>query len=157
MIPAQPPRGDAAGRPILDPDFSSSLPPRRRLPPPIIPQEYQRLVANPFLAVLYLIASMAAIRFVVLVKNLFLFLAVVASLGLSFLLFQYHCLDCGRTGWLFRWRRHACERVVERQSTGRVRRFRGPTPILQTILWVYLLLGIAVFVAIVSWGSRFAY
>jgi len=127
MIPAQPPRGDAAGRPILDPDFSSSLPPRRRLPPPIIPQEYQRLVANPFLALALFVAWIAAMRAALFARNVVGVVAVLVSFLAVFRVLHYHCLDCGKTGWLFRWRDHACEAVVARQVDGRVRRWRGLT------------------------------
>ena len=47
-----------------------------------------------------------------------------ASLVLVVFLFQYHCLDCGATGRLSRWRDHACDRrVAARRRHGST---RGP-------------------------------
>jgi hypothetical protein len=54
-------------------------------------------------------------------------------------LFHYHCLDCGATGVLHRWRHHACSRVLERYHAGRPRRVRGPTPPAQFVLWLFAL------------------
>ncbi len=72
------------------------------------------------------------------------------GLGLVGYLLQYHCLDCGATGRLFRWKWHACPSVRARQQTGRPRRFRGPNPVLQTVLWVYILMGLAILGSVVG-------
>jgi hypothetical protein len=63
---------------------------------------------------------------------------VTGALFLMRSLLQFHCLDCGRTGRLARWREHACERVVARQLARRPRWFRGPTPGVQTVLWTLI-------------------
>ncbi len=121
-------------------------PPRfpRPSPPLLLPQDFQRLLGNPFLALLGLIAWAAALRQVLLARNLTLTLALFASLaGLVFLL-QFHCLDCGATGWLFRWRIHTCDHVIARQRSGAVRSFRGPIPTTQVLLWFYLILCAAI-------------
>ncbi|MDR3632701.1 MAG: hypothetical protein P4L84_02635 [Isosphaeraceae bacterium] len=125
-----------------DPDLDPPPGRRVRRPPPgaiLVPQEYQRLVANPFLALALLIAWLGAMRLALLARN---FVAV-AVVGVCFFgvirLLHYHCLDCGHTGWLFRWRVHACEAVVARQVAGRVRRWRGPTPTVQVVLWLYVI------------------
>lgn len=111
-------------------------------------------MANPFLAVLGLIAWVAALRQALALRNL-------AAVGLALLglfvlgyLLQYHCLDCGATGLLFRWKSHACERVRARQQSNQVRRFRGPNPVFQTVLWGYLLAIVAILAAAVLMAVR---
>lgn len=140
----------SAPSPTHDPELD---PPRRRPSgperPPFIPQEYQRLVANPFLAIVGLTAWFAAIRRAFAVRNLTMFGLALLGLVAVFGLLQYHCLDCGATGHLFRWKSHACERVLARQRTNDVRRFRGPNPMFQTVLWLYALAGAAILVAVV--------
>jgi hypothetical protein len=108
------------------------------------PEDYQRLVANPFLALLGLVLWCLALRQILGAKRLDLLIPVLLSLGAVVFLLQYHCLDCGATGLLFRWRRHACERVLARQLEGRPLRFRGPRPPTQLVLWIYALLTVAV-------------
>jgi hypothetical protein len=131
--------------PPHDPEFD---PPRRPGPrpsrPPFLPQEYQRLVANPFLALVGLIAWVAAFRWALIRRSLAEVGIALLGLVAVFFLLQYHCLDCGATGLLYRWKSHACECVRARQEADRVRRFRGPNPVLQTVFWGYLLAGAAV-------------
>jgi hypothetical protein len=135
--------------PTYDPDLD---PPRFHPPgtsggrPPLIPQEYQRLVANPFLAMLGLIVWFAAFRQALAARNLLLVGLALSGLAVVVYLLQYHCLDCGTTGPLLRWKSHACSRVLARQETGHVRRRRGPNPVFQTILWAYLIAAAAVLV-----------
>ncbi len=100
---------------------------------------YQRLIANPFLALLGLVAWYGVVRQVVLAKRLDLFVPAVASLAVVGFLFQFHCLDCGKTGRLSRWRTHSCEAVRLRFETDAPRRLRAMTPVAQTLLWFYLL------------------
>jgi hypothetical protein len=104
--------------------------------------DYQRLVANPFLAVFGVIVWLAALRQTTEMRRLDLFCFAVAGLALIVPLFQCHCLDCGGTQRLTRWRTHRCERVEARRLAGRPRRFRGPTPPTQTVLWFYALLAV---------------
>jgi hypothetical protein len=115
---------------------------------PWSPQEYQRLVANPFLALLGLVFWFAALRQALATRNLILVGLVLLGLIAVAYLLQYHCLDCGATGLLFRWKRHACERVRSRQTGNQVRRFRGPNPTTQVLLWVYLLGGLAILISV---------
>ena len=137
--------------PDLDPPRQRPTGPER---PPFLPQEYQRLVANPFLALLGLIAGFAAVTKALESRNLPLVgLSLLALCAVGYLL-QYHCLDCGTTGLLFRWKSHACERVLVRQQTGRVRRIRGPNPTFQTVLWIYLMIGVAILIAAVLLAGR---
>ena len=101
------------------------------------------MVADPFLALVGLMVGVAGVRQAVAARVLPLLVFSLIVVAGSVALIHYHCLDCGRTGWIFRWRRHACERVVERQLAGMVRRFRGPNPTLQLVVWVYVLIGLA--------------
>jgi hypothetical protein len=138
-----------------DPDLD---PPRRRPSdpgrPPFLPQEYQRLVANPFLAVFGLIVGLGVFWKALELRELPLVaLALVALISVAYLL-QYHCLDCGSTGLLLRWKSHACERVLARQQANQVRRFRGPNPTFQTVLWGYALLVLAILVFVVMLAVR---
>ncbi|MHC5537568.1 hypothetical protein ACYOEI_04980 [Singulisphaera rosea] len=134
---------------IHDPEFDV---PRR--PPRVVLESqlaaHQRLVANPFLAFLALIVWVMGIHFAYSSKDLpILIMFLLGLIGIG-LLFQYHCLDCGSTGNLLRWRRHACERVIARQESGRVRRFRGPNPAIQTLLWSYMAILAAIFAAVTA-------
>jgi hypothetical protein len=136
--------------PTHDPDLD---PPERRPAaanrPPPVPQEYQRLVANPFLALCWLAFLVAWLRQALRLKSLPMAACVLLGLAAAGYLLQYHCLDCGATGRLFQWKAHACPSVLARRQTGRVRRFRGPNPVLQTILWTYVLAGLAIVTAAV--------
>jgi hypothetical protein len=136
--------------PIHDPDLD---PPRRvqaAYRPPPLPQEFQRLVANPFLALFWLVIVFAILQQALELKSLPLLGVVLLGLVPAWYLLHYHCLDCGATGRLFRWKEHACPSVVARQLAGRVRRFRGPNPYLQTILWGYVLGALAILAYVVS-------
>lgn len=111
------------------------------------PEAYQRLLANPFLGFVYLTGWLAAMYETVAIGiagplTPMLLAVLVAGLWLVPHLMQYHCLDCGGTGRLLRWRKHVCHRAMERYDAGRPRRFRGPSPPLQVVLWLWgLLLG----------------
>jgi hypothetical protein len=122
--------------------------------PPFLPQEYQRLVANPFLALFGLVVWFAAFWGALASRNLILAGVAIPGLIVVGYLLQYHCLDCGTTGLLFRWKSHSCDRVLARQQAGRVRRFRGPNPTFQTILWAYLVAAVTILVAVVLMASR---
>jgi len=126
--------------PTHDPDLDPPRPTARANGrPPLYFEEFQRLVANPFLAVFWLIVLFGVLREALAIKSLAL--VGVAACGLLALghLLQYHCRDCGETGRLFRWKSHACPSVLARQQTGRARRFRGPNPYTQLVLWIYVL------------------
>ena len=64
----------------------------------------------------------------------------IAGLGLVPMLLQYHCLDCGGSGRLTRWRKHICYVSVARRDVGRRRRFRGPTPPHQILIWFWVVM-----------------
>ena len=62
-------------------------------------------------------------------------------------LFRFHCLDCGTTGRLSRWRGHSCLISNLRRQTDRARLIRGPTPFIQNVLWLWFLL-------VLMWGLQ---
>jgi hypothetical protein len=132
-------------------------PPRPRLSwahrPPPIPQQYQRLVANPFLGLFGLIAWFSTMRYALLARSLPLVWLMTVGLAGVVLLLQYHCLDCGATGLLFHWKSHACERVRERQQAGLVRTIRGPNPVYQTFLWAFVLMVAAMLALPMLWND----
>jgi hypothetical protein len=133
--------------PELDPPRSVVAP---RTPGPFL-QEFQRLVTNPFLCLLGLTITFALARETVRHDSLPLALFALFALVGSFYLLQYHCLDCGATGPLVYWRSHACPPVLARQHAGRVRRYRGPNPAQQMLLWLYFLAAAAILAAV--WAS----
>ncbi len=100
---------------------------------------YQRLIANPFLAVGVLLGAFGLIVNAVHRGNLALFSGAFGLLLSTPLFLQYHCLDCGCTGHVARASRHACEIVDLRLLSGHSRTVRGPTPANQTKLWAIVL------------------
>ena len=130
----------------FDPDLD--LQPRPEAPAPVESLERcQRLVANPFLAVVTWLLLTGLIREAVLIHSLPLFLTAIGLWFVALFLVQFHCLDCGKTGWLLDYRRHACPAVVERWQSRTVRRFRGPSVKAQLVGWficvpVALVLGV---------------
>jgi hypothetical protein len=139
-----------------DPEFRP-LVPARRVAEDLEPGPYHRVVANPFLGLLGVLAWIAILRrlfFQGVAGPLDLVLAVLVlagGLGLP-RLFHYHCLDCGKTGSLRLWKRHICPRVAERHFAGRPRRFRGPPPSVQVVLWLYVLLMILLALNTLGWS-----
>ena len=147
--------------PVRDPEFRPAPPAARVLRDEagaLEPEAYQRLVANPFLAfaawVFWLPASYWVMAWLTRPERIervhregllaLANVAVILLLAAGFLapiwLFQFHCLDCGRTSLLSRWRRHACPAILGRRALDRPRRFRGPTPPVQVVLWLWALL-----------------
>jgi len=122
-----------------DVDSQPGLPPR--VPFESLP-EYQRILVNPFLGILIWLAMFALIRDGVRNRSLLQFLMGLSLLFVGFFCHQFHCLDCGRTGWLFRFRRHACPSVVARYENREVRRSRIPNVPTQVMIWFYFV-GIA--------------
>ncbi|WP_169978855.1 hypothetical protein [Tautonia rosea] len=130
--------------PTLDPEFRPHLS-DRSLPRVVHPGSYRRILANPFLGFLGIGLWVAAFRQVLVIRTdppaLFLAFVVLPALAVIVLprLFRYHCLDCGRSGRLGRWKHHVCPTVALRIVEGRPRRFRGPGPLLQMFFWGVLL------------------
>jgi hypothetical protein len=117
------------------------------------PEDYLRLIANPFLAILGFLGWLGAVIWIThldidreLLGPLVPIIAVVFLFVLWRIgaLFQYHCLDCGATGRLSRWREHVCLPSALRQQLGRPKRIRGPSPIVQIVLWLWGLLAVGV-------------
>ena len=126
---------EASRRPrVADPDFdrSPNAPVRLR---EFDPLDYQRLVVNPFLAVVALIALGQIVGWP-------------AVGGLVFLphLVQYHCLDCDQTGRYAHRSGHACPRVLDRWRE--VRRPWFPSSWFQLVVWCWLLGAVAVLLLI---------
>lgn len=117
-------------------------------------EEYQRLVSNPFLALTVLVPWFVATRQAFLAKHVPTILILLASLVAIACLLQFHCLDCGATGCLFYWKRHACDRSLARQLARTRRRFRGPNPATQTVLWGIMVVVVAFLVAIQGGAGR---
>ena len=127
-----------------DPEFRPALS-ERSLPRDADPGAYRRILANPFLGLLalglWIIAARAALTGSADAPGLLLIESAALAVAAYLLprLFHYHCLDCGATGRLTGWRRHVCPPVARRLVEGRPRRFRGPTPMFQALLWLYVL------------------
>ncbi len=140
-------RATSTHDPELDPPFSlqaTARPRPRAGRRPLLPEETQRLVANPFLAVVGYIALAWLLPFAYLHHNFPLVVVSCAGFVVTTRLFHYHCLDCGATGRLGLWRHHACTTVQMRRSLGIVRRWRGPNPTVQTGIWIILIFSVAV-------------
>lgn len=111
---------------------------------------YQRIVANPFLAALGVVLWVAALRFSRQVQRVELLLAALGSGFLLPFLLQYHCLDCGKAGRVWRAAAHSCVHVQARIQSGKPRRFRGPSAVTQTKLWL-LVMGTA---GVLAWLAQ---
>ena len=105
---------------LPDPEFDP--PPRNRLAPTAdVVRFYQRLVVNPFLGAIGLLTGMAIwLSLESTLSDLSRFPLFAFSWVSCYFLFQYHCLDCAETGWFHRRHLHACSRVRERWSEGRM-------------------------------------
>jgi hypothetical protein len=154
-----------APSPQRDPEFDAGPPlAPDSLATPIAPESYLRVLANPFLMFVGGVAWLMLGRWVLgllrrnpdLIGPLspILVVLLLACLWLLPGLSQFHCLDCGGTGRLGRWRRHVCPVSVQRRLGGEPRRLRGPTPFAQVLLWLWALLAAGVLVArhLPRWG-----
>lgn len=134
--------------PTRDPEFgvvNSGL--QSHEPDDLHPEAFLRVVANPFLGTFGLLLWLMALIWFgrlwqhnpQLISPLAPILAVLllSSLWLVPSLFQFHCLDCGRSGRLANWRGHVCPASAVRRLAGRPRRLRGPSPFVQIILWFW--------------------
>jgi len=133
---------DASPRPI-PPDLEFEPPPSPVRPRSFDPTEHQRLVVNPFLAVLAILGWCKLVVF--LIDGPFPPLFVLPLLGVIFLplTIQYHCLDCGRTGAYPLRSRHACPGVLARSRMAEVPASRLPTARGQLILWAWAIGSVA--------------
>ena len=136
---------------IFDHDLDSE-PRRRNRTPEDPPYEYQRLVVNPFLTILAWIVFLGLLRTVVPRQDAAGLDADIVVFGLALLLIQFHCLDCGATGWLVHYQHHACPKVVARWQNRIIRRFHGPRLRIQLIAWFIFVLA-ALVLGVVALGS----
>jgi hypothetical protein len=143
------PRSPVPQRPTprrRDLDLDSSSHPSS-IPLDAPPEAYLRIVANPFLGFGWFLAVFLGLAFAFQGHLPFEHeTRMTAFLVVVFLLFSlfaaprvvhYHCLDCGATGRLTRWRQHLCPRVAERRLLRQPRRVRGPAPRVQVFLWLW--------------------
>ncbi len=115
---------------------------------------YQRLIVNPLLAVAMCVAAVCFVRYSLRERALWQFLVALALLGLSFFTVQFHCLDCGKTGWFLAARRHGCAPSLARWQDGHPTRWQFPAPKAQLILWWYFLASATTLVVILFVLSR---
>jgi hypothetical protein len=113
-------------------------------------ERYQRLIANPLLAVLGWVLLFPLLRFALRTRDLTGVIVWVTQLFSCLLLMQYHCLDCGKTGWLPTFRRHACAAVIARWQNGEPRGLRGPGIKVQMIAWL-IMLSLSLVLVLILW------
>lgn len=102
--------------------------------------ESQRLVANPSVAFLLWLVAYTVIRQALIGHHLVLFFVGLLLTVVPLPTAQYHCLDCGSTGWALRARRHLCPSVLARLHHGNVSWFRMPRLRTQFKLWLCLVI-----------------
>jgi hypothetical protein len=108
-------------------------------------EDNRRVIVNPFLAIMSCGLAVALVRAGVQRRSLLLFLCGIGLLPLAILLIQFHCLDCGATGWLLRSWAHACPAVVTRRQSQRVSPFRRPGLGLQLFAWFIVIMAAFIF------------
>lgn len=133
--------------PSTDPEFGSNRPGLLAGTLDDEPEAYLRLIANPFLACTYVVLWLVLLYHTlvgVFVGPLspILVVILIAGLGLVPMLIRYQCLDCGGGGRLARWRKHVCYVSIARRDVGRRRRFRGPTPPIQVLIWFWAVIAL---------------
>ncbi len=102
-------------------------------------QFQKRLIVNPFLAILSWILAGSILRLGLKARDLNLSAGAFLGILLSFLLVQFHCLDCGKTGWAFRVRRHRCFPDDAHGPIHEGRRSLIPTFAAQLKIWFVIL------------------
>jgi hypothetical protein len=140
--------GDGAVLPVeRDPEFRPSQPPARVIEYDDDPRYYLRVVVNPFLSAFVFLVWWALIEWLgqvhwpVLLFPLMIAL-VMGGLVAPLLLLQYHCLDCGSAGRLSHWTSHWCAAVRDRRRARRRLKWRGPSPVVQIMLWFWVTLAL---------------
>jgi hypothetical protein len=102
---------------VFDPDLD--LP--RQQPRSLTEQEIgqaQRLIINPMLGMLGWLLGVMTINYALRWHEPGLCWIALLMFMISICLIQFHCLDCGITGWFVTGRRHACPPVVRRAQEG---------------------------------------
>jgi hypothetical protein len=100
-------------RDTFDPDVDL-LPYPETVPPGEPLGDYQRLILNPLPALLLWATAGVLIHGAVGRRSLLQFFNGIALLFVAPLFMQFYCPDCRASGWIIRYRRHACQRVVNR-------------------------------------------
>ena len=121
---------------IYDPDLDT---PHR--PPALEAEsvaESQRLIANPALAFVVWLLAYMVIRHALIGHQLGLFFVGLFLAIVPFPLGEYHCLDCGNTGWAIRAGRHVCHAVTARYHGQIVSWIRIPRLRTQFKIWICL-------------------
>lgn len=98
---------------------------------------HQRLIVNPLVAILCSLAGVALIQHALRTRNAFLFCSAVGVLFLSLLLIQFHCRDCGATGWYLHAGKHVCAAVATRWRQNLSA--SGLTARTQLLIWSYIM------------------
>jgi hypothetical protein len=104
------------GSGLYDADLDTPRPPVVVLRDEV--EHYQQVVINPLLTVLswlvmYTLSRPPFSRWLVIPPEVAFMVCF-----LSLALLQFHCLDCGRTGWLMGRQRHACGGLLARRKSG---------------------------------------
>lgn len=132
-----------------DPEFAPATEVRAAPPAGVAPESYLRIVVNPFLALAGLVGWVLVVRECARQSDLigplvpFLVLLGLASLRLVAALLHFHCLDCGTTGRLSRWRSHRCPRSDQRRVLGRPWGLACPPPFAQLLIWMWAIATLA--------------
>jgi hypothetical protein len=98
-------------------------------------RNHSRLVANPFLALLGWILACSVMFKALNARDPLLSLVALLGFMAAILLIQYHCLDCGKTGWAFRAGRHLCPLAAARALAADTPRWIGPGIFTQLKFW----------------------
>lgn len=112
------------------------------------------LIANPFPTFLGWIIAGSALKAGLVKRNLMLSISALIGLLVASVFIQYHCLDCGRTGWIFRARRHVCPLGAARGSMGGTRRWAGPALSTQIKIWLAIAIFAACYYLLNAAGNR---
>ncbi len=120
----------------MDHRFSNHefAPPRSQIPARMT-YTRARLIANPFLTILGLVLAFAVLKAGLRSRDLVLFMTSIIGMVISLLIIQYHCLDCGETGWAIRARRHLCPLGALRAMNASIGRPHFPTILAQLKIW----------------------
>lgn len=133
-----------------DPDFDPVAAPNSRLPREPA-RDRGTLVANPFLAILGWIAAYFLARTGLNTKNPTLSLIAVIVAATAFLLVQFHCLECGATGWAVRANRHFCSPAAQQSPPGAIRPW-VPKLGIQIRIWIVVGLFAALYYVLSTFG-----
>jgi hypothetical protein len=138
----------APGEAIYDPDLDT--PYRSPAMEAESVAESQRLIANPSLVFLLWLLAYMVIRHALIGHHLGLFWLGLLLAIIPLPLGQFHCLDCGATGWALRAARHICPAVTARCHGQIVSWIRIPRLRTQFKIWVCVVILALLLYAILS-------